>query len=142
MTDVLRWFTGGADYAYSNLLLCMHGDAVWARHLVASKLAIVASYLLVAHYLYRRWRAIRRTAFGRTFLYGSAVFVVCASVHLLVAAEYVWPVRRLEALLGYFVAGINILFVINLYRITALESVLRINVRRPHNAEDDHATGE
>ena len=125
------WFTGGADYAYSTLLVCMGGDAAWARLLVASKVLIFLSYLLVARYLFGRWRVIRKTAFARTLLYGAAVFLNCGAVHLLNGVEYAWPARRLEAVLSFAVAGINVLYVLGLHRISALENVLKINVTRP-----------
>lgn len=141
MSELLRWFTGGADYAYTTLVMCMRGDMLWVWHLLASKTLIFASYMLVAHYLFRRWRTIRKTRFARTFLYGSLVFVNCASLHLLNGLESFWPGRRLEALMGYSVAGINLLFVFNLYRIRALENILKINVVRRQGGGSD-ATSE
>ena len=131
MTDLFRWFTGGADHLYSTLLVCMDGDSTWARLLVASKVLIFLSYLLVARYLFGRWRIIRKTAFARTLLLGAVVFLSCGTVHLLNGVEYVWPARRLEVLMSLAVAGINILYVLGLHRISALENVLKINVTRP-----------
>ena len=134
-----RWFTGNGQYAYHTLLHCMDGDAQWAWHVVVSKVCIFASYMLVAHYFYRRWRAIRKTRFAKALLYGSIVFVNCASVHLLNGIEFYWPGRRLEAILSYSVAVINILFVLQLYRISALENVLSINALRPCNGSNSNA---
>lgn len=142
LSGLNRWLTGGEHFSYSTLLHCMNGDAQWAWHVVTSKVLIFASYMLVAHYLYRRWRAIRKTKFGKALLYGSIVFVNCASVHLLNGIEFYWPARRLEAILSYSVAGINILFVLQLYRISALEKVLSINaVRRKMGSKNDAEGG-
>ena len=132
-TELYQWFTGGADFAYSTLLICMGGDATWARLLVASKILIFLSYLLVARYLLGRWVVIRRLKFARFLLWGALVFLNCGAVHLLNGVEYFWPARRLEALLSFTVAGINILYVLGLHKVSAVENVLKLNVARPDN---------
>lgn len=142
LTALLAWATGGAGHAYATLVLCMDGDDTWARLLVASKGLIFASYLLVARYLFRRWRVVRRTRFARALLWGAVVFVNCGAVHLLNGLTYVWPGRRLEAVLSLSVALVNVLYVVGLHRLSAVENVLRINVTRPKDGGTRSAEAE
>ncbi len=129
MNDFVRWFTGGAEYAYHTLAMCMDGDMLWVHAYVASGAYVFLSYLLIVAYFTRRYVKMRKTKFANAMMLGALVFLWCGMSGYLMSGmvSYYWPARRLETIMRVITGSVNIAWAYHLYKISFIEKVLKID---------------
>lgn len=106
-SGLLRWFTGGSDHRYMDLVHCMGQDYLWIGITVALDLTVAAGYVLIARHWWVNQRHLPNIPAKRALANMRNIFLFCGLCgYLFIPVKMFWPAWRLYDLflvvLAYF----------------------------------------
>jgi signal transduction histidine kinase len=106
-TDLIHWFSGGAEHPYHNLFHCMRQDTLWVTLTVVLDLTVAIGYLLIAKHWWVNQRSLPDSAPKRALGSMRNIFLFCGLCgYVFIPVKMFWPAWRLYDLfmviLGYF----------------------------------------
>lgn len=123
LNSLLRWFSGGSDFQYHNLIHCMDYDFINITLVILMCVGVFTGYMVIAYRWSKASNEVPDSEAKRALNDLKWIFLFCGVCgYLWVLLETVWPAWRLYMI---FLAALNFVTWRYVIRVDSLDRIYR-----------------